>query len=83
MLNLIFSQAIISAVSDFAFAFYPILILWNMSISLKDKIGVVLLMGLGVVVGTCCIVRTVLNDDSLPYDATCKLTICPTLFPQG
>ena len=29
-------------------------------------------MGLGVIVGSCCIVRTVLTDESLPQDSTCK-----------
>lgn len=48
ILNIIFSQAIISVVSDFSFALYPILIIWHVKIRLKDKVGLCLLMGLGV-----------------------------------
>lgn len=48
LLDLILAQAIISIISDFAFALYPIVILWSMKINMKDKIGVLILMGLGI-----------------------------------
>ena len=48
MLNVILAQAIISVISDFALAVYPILILWNVKTKLKNKVGLCILMGLGV-----------------------------------
>lgn len=39
---------VISAISDFAFAAYPILILWKVQMKLTTKIGLCCLMGLGV-----------------------------------
>lgn len=46
--NVIFAQAVISAVSDFALAFFPVLIILNLKMRTKDKVGLCLLMGLGV-----------------------------------
>ncbi|KAI4204686.1 MAG: hypothetical protein LQ350_001001 [Teloschistes chrysophthalmus] len=37
---------------------------------LRTKIGLSMLMGLGVITGACCIVRTVLNYQSIPKDLT-------------
>ncbi|KAI9665494.1 MAG: hypothetical protein M1831_001636 [Alyxoria varia] len=68
--NLILSQAIVSVLSDFGLALYPVLMLWNIKMNLPNKIGVCIIMGLGVIVGTCCIVRTVLNEEAVPHDAT-------------
>lgn len=69
--RIIMAQAVISVVSDFAFAAFPILILWRVQMALRAKIAICLLMGLGVITGACCIVRTVLNWQSLPkYDDT-------------
>lgn len=39
---------VISVVSDFAFASFPILLLWNVQIKLKKKIGLCFLMGFGI-----------------------------------
>lgn len=61
---------VISAVSDFAFAAFPILLLWRVQMPLKSKIGLCALMGLGVIVGACCIVRMVLNFQAIPLDLT-------------
>ena len=47
-LNIILVQAIISLVSDFTFAFYPVLIFWHLQLRFKEKIGLCFLMGLGV-----------------------------------
>lgn len=66
--GIILAQAIISVVSDFAFAAFPILLLWKVQIDLKTKIGLCLLMGLGFITGACCLVRTVINDQALPLD---------------
>jgi len=48
LLRIIIAQAVISAVSDFAFAAFPILILWRVQMAVKAKIALCLLMGLGV-----------------------------------
>ena len=66
----ILTQAIISIVSDFGFASFPILLLWRLQIDLKTKIGLWILMCLGFITGACCVVRTVLNDQSLPADGS-------------
>ena len=68
--GLILAQAVISVVSDFTFAAFPILILWRVQIDFKTKAGLWLLMCLGFVTGACCLVRTVLNGQSVPLDGT-------------
>ena len=66
--KLIFS--VISIVSDFFLAAFPILILRKVQISLRSKIGLCLLMGLGVITGSISISRTILNWQNEPYDPT-------------
>ena len=68
--GIVLAQAIISVVSDFAFATLPILILWRVQIDFKTKIGLWCLMCLGFFTGACCLVRTVLNNEALPSDET-------------
>ncbi|KAK4691992.1 hypothetical protein P7C71_g5127, partial [Lecanoromycetidae sp. Uapishka_2] len=47
LLRIVLAQAVISAVSDFAFAAFPILVLWRVQMALKSKVALCLLMGLG------------------------------------
>ena len=61
---------VISIVSDFFLAAFPILILRKVQISLRSKIGLCLLMGLGVITGSLAIIRTVLNWQNEPDDPT-------------
>ena len=68
--GIILAQAVISVVSDFAFAAFPILFLWRVQIDLRTKIGLWILMCLGFITGACCLVRTVLNNQSVPLDGT-------------
>lgn len=68
--RIIISQAIISVVSDFVFASYPILILWKVQMKLSTKVSLCCLMGIGVFTGACCIVRTVLNYQAVARDKT-------------
>ena len=68
--GIILAQAIISVISDFSFAAFPILFLWRVQIDLRTKIGLWILMGLGFITGACCLVRTVLNNQSVPLDGT-------------
>lgn len=68
--GIILAQAIISLVSDFAFAAFPIVLLWRIQIDFKTKIGLWLLMCLGFITGACCLVRTVINNQALPKDGS-------------
>ncbi|MCJ1451381.1 hypothetical protein MMC28_001717 [Mycoblastus sanguinarius] len=68
--GIILTQGIISVVSDFSFASFPILILWQVQIDFKTKLGLWLLMCLGYITGACCLVRIVLNGQALPLDET-------------
>ena len=68
--GIILAQAVISVVSDFTFAAFPILFLWRVQIDLRTKIGLWVLMCLGFITGACCLVRTVLNNQSVPLDGT-------------
>ena len=69
-LSIVLAQAIMSIIGDFGLAFYPILIFRRLNMSLRQKIGLSLLMGLGVVAGACGIVRAILNDGAIPIDQT-------------
>ncbi|KAK3176114.1 hypothetical protein OEA41_007436 [Lepraria neglecta] len=65
---IIIIQGVISVITDFIGAAFPILLLLNAKLHLRTKIALDLLMGLGVVTGTVCIVRTaycweILSDD--------------------
>lgn len=68
--GIILAQAVISIISDFVFAAFPILFLWRVQIDLRTKIGLWILMCLGFITGACCLVRTVLNNQSVPLDGT-------------
>ena len=68
--GIILAQAIISLVSDFAFALLPIVLLWRVQIDFRTKIGLWLLMCLGFITGACCLVRTVINYQALPKDGS-------------
>ena len=46
--NIILAQAIVSVVSDFGLAFYPVLIIAHLQMKMRDKVGLCILMGLGV-----------------------------------
>ena len=48
---IIMTQAIISIVSDFVLAAFPIFYFWRLQVDLKTKIGLWLLMCLGVITG--------------------------------
>lgn len=66
--RIIISQALISIISDFFLSAFPILILRKVQISFRSKIGLCLLMGLGVITGSLSIVRTVLNGQNEAND---------------
>lgn len=66
--GIVLTQAVISVVSDFAFAALPVFFLWRTQIDVKTKIGLWVLMGLGFITGVFCLVRTVINNQSFPED---------------
>ncbi|CAF9936397.1 MAG: hypothetical protein ALECFALPRED_006841 [Alectoria fallacina] len=68
--RVIISQAIISIISDFILAGFPIIILRNAQIRFRHKILLCGLMGLGLLTAACCIVRTVLNWQNDHADPT-------------
>ena len=70
LLNVVLAQAIISIISDFSLALFPIVLLESVRMRGRQKIGLCLLMGLGVITGTCCVVRTALNGQALPIEGT-------------
>lgn len=68
--RIIISQALISIISDFFLSAFPILILRKVQIDIRSKVGLCLLMGLGVITGSLSIVRTVLNWQNETDDPT-------------
>ncbi|KAL9083686.1 MAG: hypothetical protein Q9165_008414 [Trypethelium subeluteriae] len=68
--RIIISQAIISIISDFLLALFPILLLWNVQISRRTKIGLCSLMALGLCTAGLCMVRTILNWETENQDPT-------------
>lgn len=68
--RIIISQAIISIISDFILAGFPIIILRNVQINLHHKLLLCGLMGLGLLTAACCIVRTIMNWQNDHADPT-------------
>lgn len=68
--KIIIVQGVISIVTDFIGAAFPILLLWRAKLRLRTKVALNLLMGLGVITGTVCIVRTSYSWEVLSNDIT-------------
>lgn len=68
--RIIISQAIISVISDFILAGFPIIILREVQIHIWRKIFLCALMGLGILAAACCMVRTVMNWQNDHADQT-------------
>lgn len=66
--GLLYTHGVVSALSDWVFALLPILILWKSSISVRNKLGVSLLMVLAVCGSLCAVLRTIYIN-SLHFDA--------------
>ncbi|KAI4263404.1 MAG: hypothetical protein L6R42_001453 [Xanthoria sp. 1 TBL-2021] len=62
--------ALISVVSDFVLALFPIALLWKVPIQTRIKVGLCILMSLGLITAACCIVRTVTNWQNVNSDST-------------
>lgn len=59
--SIVIAQGVLSIITDLICAALPAIFLRNLQRSLKAKIGLCTLMGLGVVTAICCIVRTSLS----------------------
>ena len=62
--------AVLSVLTDFIGAAFPVLLLWNARLKFRTKVALNLLMGLGVVTGTVSIVRTSYSWEILASDYT-------------
>lgn len=68
--KIIIAQGVFSILTDFTGAAFPVILLWNAKLSLRTKIALNMLMGLGVITGTVCIVRTSYSWEILSNDVT-------------
>lgn len=68
--KIIIVQGVFSIVTDFIGAAFPVILLWNAKLSIRTKVALNMLMGLGVVTGTVCIVRTSYSWEILSDDVT-------------
>ncbi|KAL8788429.1 MAG: hypothetical protein Q9213_001652 [Squamulea squamosa] len=68
--TIIIIQGIFSIVSDFVLAAFPIVLLWNVQLNKRTKVGLCMLMGLGVITGGICIGRTALSGQIKSMDVT-------------
>ena len=65
---------VLSVVTDLICASFPIIVLRNLQVKLSTKIGLCVLMGLGVITAACCTVRTALSGVLTDYDITWGIT---------
>lgn len=68
--KIIIVQGVFSIITDFIGAAFPVLLLWNARLKFRTKIALNLLMGLGIITGTVCIVRTSYSWEILSGDYT-------------
>lgn len=68
--NIIIVQGVFSILTDFIGAAFPVILLWNAKLNLRVKIALNLLMGLGIVTGIVCIIRTSYSWEILSDDVT-------------
>ena len=68
--KIIIVQGVFSIGTDFIGAAFPVILLWNAKLSMRTKVALNLLMGLGVITGVICIVRTTYSWEILSNDVT-------------
>ena len=68
--KIIIVQGVFSIVTDFIGAAFPVILLWNAKLSLRTKVALNLLMGLSIITGVVCIVRTSYSWEILSDDVT-------------
>ena len=65
---------VLSVITDLICASFPIIVLRNLQVKSSTKIGLCILMGLGVITAVCCTVRTALSGVMTDYDITWGIT---------
>lgn len=68
--TIIIIQGVFSIITDFICAGFPVVLLWNAKLNIRTKVALNLLMGLGVITGAICIVRTSYSWEVLSDDVT-------------
>ncbi|KAL9639431.1 MAG: hypothetical protein Q9204_001090 [Flavoplaca sp. TL-2023a] len=68
--HIIIVQGVFSIVSDFILAGFPIVLLWNVQLGKRTKLGLCMLMGLGVITAGICIGRTALSGQVKSMDVS-------------
>ncbi|KAI4119256.1 MAG: hypothetical protein LQ345_000805 [Seirophora villosa] len=72
--NIVIAQgalsAVLSIVTDVICAAFPVFFLRGLQVRLRTKIGLCLLMGMGIITAVCCTVRTVLSGAVSSKDVT-------------
>ncbi|MCJ1226069.1 hypothetical protein MMC12_002718 [Toensbergia leucococca] len=56
--KIVIVQGVCSIITDVIGAAFPVVLLWNVKISIRTKVALCLLMGLGVITAVACVVRT-------------------------
>ncbi|CAD6579520.1 MAG: hypothetical protein ASARMPREDX12_009274 [Alectoria sarmentosa] len=72
--SVVLAQGVLSVISDLILAALPAIFLRNIQIGLRTKVGLCLLMGLGVITAVCCAVRTALSGCMTNPDLTWAAT---------
>lgn len=72
--SVVIAQGILSVISDLILAALPAIFLRNLEIGLRTKVGLCLLMGLGIFTAVCCTVRTALSGGITNPDLTWAVT---------
>ncbi|KAK4693819.1 hypothetical protein P7C71_g3651, partial [Lecanoromycetidae sp. Uapishka_2] len=67
---MVLAQGVFSIVTDFICAGFPVVLLWNAKLNIRTKVALNMLMGLGVITGAICIVRTSYSWEVLSDDVT-------------
>ena len=68
--KIIIVQGVFSIVTDFIGAAFPVILLWKAKLGFRTKVALNMLMGLGVVTGAVCCVRTSYSWETLSSDIT-------------
>ncbi|KAL8838515.1 MAG: hypothetical protein Q9176_005067 [Flavoplaca citrina] len=68
--NIVIAQGVLSIITDLICAAFPVFFLRGLQVSLRTKIGLCLLMGLGLITAVCCAVRTALSGAVKSPDVT-------------
>ncbi|MCJ1341822.1 hypothetical protein MMC09_007119 [Bachmanniomyces sp. S44760] len=81
--NVVLAQGILSIIADLVCATFPLIFLRKLQVNLHTKVGLCLLMSLGVITAICCTVRTVLTGALLDKDLSwaIRANIC-WRFPE-